>query len=170
VEPPANPKIAPEINAELAALRRQLQQVEVRERKANEDKEAEKAARLQGERATAIRGALNDIPFHNDDLRNLFFEATQKDIKREDDGSFVADSESGVLPMKAYLKDLAERKYGQMLVPKGTGGAGANAGNASRRTSGPVKMSDLSPESLRGKTPAEQNAILKEVMAGNVIG
>lgn len=167
-DPPANPKITPEVNAELAQLKRQIAQLTSDNKKANDDKETERKSRLDTERATAIRGALNDIPFHTDELRSLFFEAVQKDIKREEDGTFVADSEAGVLPMKTYLKDLAERKYGQMLVPKGGGGAGANAGNATRKPSAPIKQSDLTAHNINTKTKAEQEVILREIMAGNV--
>jgi hypothetical protein len=55
-----------------------------------------------------------------------------------------------------------------MLVPKGGGGAGAAAGNASRKSSGPLKLSDITPQKMAGKTPAELQAMLQDIKDGNV--
>jgi hypothetical protein len=167
---PADPKLSPETNAFLQKLTRELNQLKTAKAESDRIASEEKKARMENERVTAIRGVLNDIPFRTQGHRDLFFKATHADIKRDEDGAYIAEGENGPLPMKDYFKNLVETQYNDLLTPKGTGGAGATAGNSNARhaASGPVKVSDLTPEKIAKLTKPEYEAMMQNILAGNL--
>ena len=169
-KPAPNPAIDPAVNAELQSLRKQLQQAPEQIGAVTKERETERTARLETERTTAVRDVLNGIPFKDQAKRDLFFRATIGDIKRDDQGKLVAETDNGLMPADAYLKSLVEQEsYQDMLAPKGSGGAGARNGSPTMQVGGRRwTMADLTPEKVASLKPEEQASLAQAVANGQV--
>jgi hypothetical protein len=170
-DPPANPKIAdPAVNTELQALRKQIANLQKSNEESTAREKAATGARLENERQTAIRNVLNAVEFRDQESRDLVFNAVLPTVKRDDDGSLIADSANGPISFDAHVKSYAE-KFPYLLAPKGGGGAGASASTGGRKAAGgPIRMSDLTPEKINALKPEEYKAMMTDILAGNITG
>jgi hypothetical protein len=168
---PTDPKIDPVLNAKFQKHEREMAELKKKYEAAEAKSEAAERARLETERVTFVRNTLNELSFGDQSKRELFFKATQGDVKYDDEGRLVVETDSGVLPAADWLKTQAETTYSFMLASKGGGGAGAGPGNKrdSGVRGGPVKMSDLTPEKINAMKPEERAEQMQQILAGNIV-
>jgi hypothetical protein len=165
---PPNPKPNaqdPQTNAELQSQRRELAALSKRLKDAEEREKKATDSQLETERVTSIRSVLNDIPFADQASRDLFFSGVTTKIKRDENGSLIAESEAGTLPYKDFIQSEAER-YPRLLAPTGASGAGAKPG----RSAGGKRWSaaDLEPAAYAKLKPEEQAELSQAILAGQV--
>jgi hypothetical protein len=156
----------PAVNAELQLLRKQIKTLTTGTDDLKKERDAEKQARMETERQTAIRNVLNSIEFRDQESRDLVFQAVQPAVKRDENGALVAESASGPVTYDAHIKSYVDR-FPYLLAPRGAGGAGASNG---KTAGGSQKwtMADITPSKMATMKPEEIADMAKEIMAGRV--
>lgn len=140
--PPAEPKEArtiAELNIELASLRKKTDAL-VNENAA-EKKARELAEEKQRElaRMSAIDAVLNDLPFPSPKAKQQFRDAYQGKVKRDEDGTYIVESEKGPLGFDIYLKSEFDESP-HFAARAGHSGAGATPG---QKPGGSSKLLDV---------------------------
>lgn len=150
-----DPKLPPEVNAALQRMERRVKASEDATKAVTAERDAERTQRLETERAAAIQSVLAGIPFRDQKAREAAYKMFNPDIKRDDDGKLIAETEKGALPMKDYIE---ANTPDWMLAPKGGGGSGAMNGSGSR--GGPNwNMDTMSVTELQALKPEERAQI-----------
>ena len=150
-------------NTELARLRKLITTQGAEIKKLSTEREQERTQRLETERVTAIKDAANAIPFKDDKARQVFLKSVMGDIKRDDDGKFIAETDAGPMLMAEYLQEQASL-VPDLLQAKGNGGSGARGGRAG--TGGEktgYEIEDITPEKLAAMKPSEKAALLGQI-------
>jgi hypothetical protein len=140
-EPPKDAKTVAELNAQFQSLQKKFMATEQRVVQAEKEKSEERNMRLEGERLTAIDRVLADLPFPNESpkARQQFRDAYQSKVKRDEDGTFVVETDKGAISADTFLRTEFEDSP-HFAAPQGHGGAGANAG---KKPAGGAKLLDV---------------------------
>jgi hypothetical protein len=139
-------KNEPAYKLELMEERKRREQLE---RRVNELAEENRRSRQQADeidRAASIRSELQRLGVAKIDLA---FKAVKDDISRSEDGSLMARTESGELPMRAYLATFVSENP-ELLPGRIQGGSGAGSGHPQA-----LKKSGIDIEKIRPGMSAE---------------
>jgi hypothetical protein len=151
----------PAVNAELQLLRKQISTLTNDNAKFKQERDQEKAARLETERSTAIRNVLNGIEFRDQESRDLVFSAITGMIKRDEEGNLVAQSADGPVTYDAFFRGYVD-KLPNLLAPKGGGGSSATGGTRTGSGKG-YNLDTMSPSQIAALKPEERAALYKGV-------
>ena len=177
-EPPAEPKPAPAIVdpaalAEVLDLRKKVTGLTKRLEESEGKTSKAEAAQAELKRQTAIRTALQEVPFRTNERGESLLEPAYKivagDVKAAEDGSYVVDTANGPLLLKDYVKStFLEGDYAFMTQPKGSGGAGARPGQAPGGGGRRWTKADLEPAKLAALKPDELASISQAALSGEI--
>lgn len=153
---PAKPvQSSPELNAEMQKLKRELQRLSDATATLKGEREKERELRMESERRAAIKDAMTGVPFR-EGYADAFFRIVSGEVKRDEDGNFIAESDAGALPLKDYIRAMTE-KYSAFVQPAGNGGSGAAPGRTSTKKQ--YTLEDIKP----GMTREQQQEILSYI-------
>jgi hypothetical protein len=151
----SNTSLPPEVNAAL----KKLKSLEASLGTLTKERDAERTARLESERKSAIQEALGGISFRDEAAARLFRKAIDSDIIRDDEGNLVAKVDDGTfLPIADHIKSQVELQPG-LLAPQGRGGSGATGSKGV--AGGGFNLEDIKP----GMDRSAREAILKQATA-----
>jgi hypothetical protein len=135
-------KNEPAYKLELVEERKRREQLE---RKVNELAEENRRSRIAAEeleRSSTIRSELQRLGVAKVDLA---YKAVKDDIIRTDDGSLIAKTESGEVPMRTYLSTFVTENP-ELLPSRIQGGSGAGRGHSQPLTpSGGIELDKIRP-------------------------
>jgi len=126
--------------------------------------EAEKAKvtaenkQVETARMAAIDAVLSDLPFPNPDgkgkAKQQFRDAYQGKVKRDEDGSFIVETDKGPMGVDVFLKTEFEESP-HFAASQGHGGAGATGGTKPAGGSKLLDIQGMTTEQIL-KAPKEQ--------------
>lgn len=140
-------KNEPAYKLELLEERKRREQLERRVNELAEENRRNRMAAEEAERSAAIRAELQRLGVSKIDLA---FKAVKDDIVRSEDGTLVARTESGELPVRAYLSSFVAENP-ELLPGRIHGGSGAGSGHPQ-----PVKPSGVDIDKIRPGMSAEE--------------
>lgn len=153
--------LPPEVSAEIQNLNRQLKKLKEDTETLNQQREEERKRRLEAERISTIKEAMNSVQFRDEASAKTFFKAIERDVRRNEEGELIAVGDDGVaLPVADYVRSMAENLPG-LLPPRGNGGSGAIPSSGKRRV---VDIDDIKP----GMSDEDRRAVfqrLREIQA-----
>lgn len=159
----ADPIKDPAVNAKIQLLEKQLETLRTESEQNKERASKAENERLESERRTYIKDALGKIKFRSQEHRELFFNAHQSQVTRDDDGNFVVQTERGPITADQYLADRAN-SMPDLLEAKGEGGSGARGSGASNgRGTWVPSMDDLEPETWNKLSKEQQLQVRQHI-------
>jgi hypothetical protein len=131
----------PALKAELQDERRKRESLEKRLNVMAEENRKSREVAEQAERSSKIRAELQTLGVAKVDLA---YRAVQEDIRRAEDGRFVARTENGEVGLREYLSGFVHEnpEFLPARIPGGTGMAG---GSRASQTHASVDLDTISP-------------------------
>lgn len=149
-------KSEPAYKMELLEERKRREQLERRVNELAEENRRSRMAAEEIDRSSSIRTELQRLGVAKLDLA---FKAVKDDIVRSEDGSLIARTDTGEVPMRAYLSSFVSENP-ELLPGRIQGGSGAGSGHMQ-----PVKPSGVDLDKIRPGMSAEELETVRQEIA-----
>jgi hypothetical protein len=147
-------KSEPAYKVELQEERKRREQLERRLNEVVEENKRSRQVADEAERTSAVRAELQRLGVAKVDLA---FKAVQDDIKRGQDGRYMARGEEGEVPMKEYLSHFVNENP-EFLPARIAGGSGVSPASKSSTSGGEA----ITLERIRPGMSAEEMQRVRE--------